>query len=103
VQLYRSLKQSADPAYDFSESELNELGYELLGENKTQDAIEILKLNGEAFPSSWNVYDGLGEAFMKNGNKELAIENYKKSLELNPQNSNAEDMLKKLTRQRRDQ
>lgn len=103
VQRYRSLKQSADPAYDFSESELNELGYELLGENKTQDAIEILKLNVEAFPSSWNVYDGLGEAFMKNGNKELAIENYKKSLELNPQNSNAEDMLKKLTRQRRDQ
>jgi hypothetical protein len=40
--------------------------------NKMPDAIEILKLNVEAFPSSWNVYDGLGEAFMKNGNKELA-------------------------------
>jgi CubicO group peptidase (beta-lactamase class C family) len=100
VERYRSLKQSADPAYDFSEAELNELGYELLGMNKTQDAIEILKLNVDAFPSSWNVYDGLGEAFMKNGNKELAIENYKKSLQLNPQNSNAEDMLKKLTQQR---
>jgi hypothetical protein len=35
--------------------------------NKTQDALEILKLNVEAFPSSWNVDDGLGEAFMKNG------------------------------------
>jgi len=103
VQRYRSLKQSADPAYDFGESELNELGYELLGKNKTQDAIEILKLNVEAFPSSSNVYDGLGEAFMKNGNKELAIENYKKSLELNPKNSNAEDMIKKLTRRERDQ
>ena len=96
VQRYRSLKQSGDAAYDFSESELNELGYQLLGINKTQDAIELLKLNVEAFPSSWNVYDGLGEAFMKNGNKELAIENYGKSLELNPKNSNAADMLKKL-------
>lgn len=96
VQRYRSLKQSGDATYDFSESELNELGYQLLGMNKTQDAIEILKLNAEAFPSSWNVYDSLGEAFMKNGNRELAIENYRKSLELNPKNSNAEDMLKKL-------
>jgi len=98
VKQYRSLKQSGDATYDFSESELNELGYQLLGLNKTADAIEILKLNVEAFPSSWNVYDGLGEAFMKNGNKELAIKNYKKSLELNPKNSNAEDMLKKLIR-----
>ena len=97
VQQYRWFKQSGDANYDFGESELNELGYQLLGMNKMQDAIEILKLNVEAFPSSWNVYDGLGEAFMKNGNKELAIENYRKSLELNPKNSNAEDMLRKLT------
>jgi CubicO group peptidase (beta-lactamase class C family) len=97
VKQYRSLKQGGDATYDLSESELNELGYQLLGMNKTADAIEILKLNVEAFPSSWNVYDGLGEAFMKNRNKKLAIENYKKSLELNPRNSNAEDMLKKLT------
>ena len=96
VKQYRSLKQSADPAYDFSESELNELGYQLLGMNQTSDAIELLKLNVEAFPSSWNVYDGLGEAFMKNGNKEQAIENYRKSLELNPKNKNAEEMLRKL-------
>ena len=96
VTRYRSLKQSSDTTYDFSEAELNELGYELLGMKKTQDAIEILKLNVEAFPSSWNVYDGLGEAFMRNGNRELAIENYEKSLKLNPKNTNAEDMLKKL-------
>jgi hypothetical protein len=71
---------SGDAAYDFSESESNELGYELLGMNKTQDALEILKLNVEAFPSSWNVYDGLGEALIKNRYKELAIENYRRFL-----------------------
>jgi CubicO group peptidase (beta-lactamase class C family) len=96
VKQYRTLKEPADPAYDFAESELNELGYELLAQQKFSDAIEILKLNVEAYPSSWNVYDGLGEAFMKNGNRQLAIENYKKSLALNPDNSNASEMLKKL-------
>ncbi|MGH9906168.1 MAG: DUF3471 domain-containing protein [Pyrinomonadaceae bacterium] len=43
-----------------------------------------------------NTYDSLGEAYMVNGDKELAIQNYKKSLELNPQNTNAVDMIKRL-------
>ena len=30
---------------------------------------------------------------MKNGDKELAVENYKKSLELDPKNKNAKEML----------
>jgi Flp pilus assembly protein TadD len=64
--------------------------------NQTQQAVEILKLNAEEFPNSSNVYDGLGEAYMKHGDKELAIKNYKKSLELDPMNSNAVSMLKKL-------
>ena len=96
LQLYASLKKNDDKSYDFSESELNELGYELLGMKKYDDAIAILKLNVEEFPNSSNVYDGLGEAFMKNGNKDLAIKNYKQSLELDPSNTHAVDMLKKL-------
>ena len=59
----------------------------LLRDDKTNEAIEIFKLN---------VYDSLGEAYMKQGEKELAIENYQKSLELNPNNQNGKDMLKKL-------
>jgi Tfp pilus assembly protein PilF len=43
-----------------------------------------------------NVYDSLGEAYLKQGEKALAVENYKKSLDLNPQNENARDVLKKL-------
>lgn len=43
-----------------------------------------------------NVYDSLGEAYMANGEKELAIQNYKKSLELNPKNTRGAEMLKKL-------
>ena len=96
LQEYESLKEKNEAVYDFSESELNELGYELLSKDKNADALAILKLNAEAFPDSWNVYDGLGEAYMKNGNREQAIENYRRSLALNPNNTNAAAMLKKL-------
>ncbi len=57
------------------------------------EAIEIFKMNVADYPESFNVYDSLGEAYMKSGNKELAIKNYKKSLELNPENENAKNML----------
>jgi len=61
-----------------------------------KDAIEIFKLNVEMFPQGFNTYDSLGEAYMVNGDKQLAIQNYKKSLELNPKNTNAVEKLKKL-------
>jgi CubicO group peptidase (beta-lactamase class C family) len=80
----------------FTESELNALGYQLLGIKQIKAAIEIFKLNVEAYPESFNVYDSLGEAYMINGDDKLAIESYKKSLELNPQNINAVQMLKKI-------
>lgn len=54
--------------------------------NKIVEAIEILKLNVEKFPNSWNTYDSLGEAYLIKGSKELAILNYEKSLKLNPKN-----------------
>jgi tetratricopeptide (TPR) repeat protein len=82
--------------YDFGEQEINTLGYKLLRGDKTNDAIEIFKLNVSEHPKSWNVYDSLGEAYMKKGQTGLAIENYRKSLELNPNNENGKDMLKKL-------
>lgn len=82
--------------YDVSEQEINTLGYILLRGDKPDEAIEIFKLNVSEHPKSWNVYDSLGEAYMKQGKKEPAIENYRKSLELNPNNENGKDMLKKL-------
>jgi len=91
---YRVLKQPGD--YYVTEIQLNDLGYRLLNAKKVKEAIEIFKLNVEAYPQSANVYDSLGEAYMIDGNKELAIKNYQKVLELNPQNANAVEMLKKL-------
>ena len=80
----------------FGEPDINVLGYEFLGNKKTALAITIFKFNTEKFPESSNVWDSLGEAYMINGDKELAISNYKKSLELNPDNENAEQMIEKM-------
>ena len=80
----------------FGEQEMNLIGYNYLENKKYEDAIEIFKLNVIAYPNSGNVYDSLGEAYMKNNNKELAIKNYERSLKLDPTNKNAEEMLKRL-------
>ena len=99
IQHYRELKAAQPDVYDFQEEQLNSLGYQLLKMNKIKEAIEIFKLNVEAYPQSDNVYDSLAEAYMINGDKEMAIKNYEKSLELNPKNTNAAEMLKKLKKE----
>ena len=86
---YRTLKGANSVIYDFSEGELNMLGYHLSKKNKPKDAIEIFKLNVEAFPRSSNTYDSLGEAYLKDGNKEMALVNYKKAVEQDPNNASA--------------
>jgi len=93
---YAQLKRNQPDKYNFAETELNSLGYYLLRSQRVKEAIEIFKLNVEAFPQSSNVYDSLGEAYMTNGDKELAIKNYQKSVELNPQNTGGIEALKKL-------
>jgi len=72
------------------------VGYRLLGNNKLKKAIEIFKFVVSEYPESANAYDSLGEAYMKAGERELAIKNYEKSLELDPRNENAKKMLKDL-------
>jgi CubicO group peptidase (beta-lactamase class C family) len=93
---YRKLKTATGVAYDFSEGELNTLGYQLLGKERAKDAIEIFKLNTEMFPQSANPYDSLGEAYLKDGQKEPALASYKKAVELDPQNANAVQVVKRL-------
>lgn len=92
----RDLKVRQPNDYDFDESEINMLGYQSLRSKKVKDAIEVFKLNVELFPKSANTYDSLAEAQMSNGENELAIANYKKSLELDPSNAGAVAMLKRL-------
>ena len=93
---YRDLKAKQSTTYDFSEPELNQLGYTLMRAGKLKDAVEVFKLNIEAYPQAFNTYDSLAEAYMNLNERELAVTNYKKSLELNPKNASAIDGLKRL-------
>jgi Flp pilus assembly protein TadD len=93
---FERLKQGTIAGYTRDESTLNALGYRLLAQDKLDEAIKVFKRNVEEYPKFWNCYDSLGEAYMKAGRKELAIQNYEKSLELNPENTNGADMLKRL-------
>ena len=96
VAQYRDLKAKESATYDFSEAELNQLGYGLLRTGKPREAIEIFKLNVEAYPQGFNTYDSLGDAYVAINERELAKQNYKKSVELNPNNTNAAAALKTL-------
>jgi CubicO group peptidase (beta-lactamase class C family) len=94
--LYYKLKNEAEQDYSFGHWELNRLGYFYMGNREIQKAIEILKFNVELFPDIANTYDSLGEAYMIAGQNEKAIANYEKSVELDPNNANGIEMLKKL-------
>jgi len=96
IETYHELKAHQEEAYDFRERELNTLGYQLLGSEKIDEAVAIFKLNVELFPESFNAYDSLGEVYFQKGEKELAIKNYAKSLDINPNNTNAIRMLNRM-------
>jgi len=95
IALYRQMKQRY-PAEYFNEVILNTLGYQQLQAQHVREAIALFKLNVEMFPDGFNTYDSLAEAYMTQGDREAAIMNYRKSLALNPNNTNAVSMLKKL-------
>lgn len=80
-----------------TENDLNDWGYRLLnGQGKPKEALAVFKLIVNQYPDSWNAYDSLGEALLKNGKKEEAISMYQKSVALNPDNQNGKKMLERM-------
>lgn len=76
---------------------LNQLGYiELYRNNDIEKAIAVFKFAAEIYPNLWNSYDSLGEALMLKGDNKNAILFYRKSLEMNPENINAINMIKRI-------
>ncbi len=78
------------------ENRINQLGYSLQGKNQSDEAIAVFTFNTRAFPESANAYDSLGEAWLKKGDRLQALENYRKSLQLDPKNENARKAIAKL-------
>jgi tetratricopeptide (TPR) repeat protein len=93
---YRRLKKEEPERWRIAENELNLFGYQLLARDRTDEAIVILELNTEAFPEAFNTYDSLAEAYMLAGRTQASIANYQRSLELNPDNTNAVAMLARI-------
>lgn len=93
---YREWRKGRAANEVLNETQMNRLGYDLIGARRLKDAIEVFKLNVEDYPQSANVYDSLAEAYLADGNKELAIKNYQRSVELDPSNTKGTEVLKKL-------
>lgn len=99
IQHYKDL--SGRLSFDFLPPEglVNRIGYSFLrsenDETKSQ-ALDFFLLNSKNYPKSYNVFDSLGEAYLKSGNEAAAIESFKKSLDLNPENLNAKDSIDKI-------
>jgi CubicO group peptidase (beta-lactamase class C family) len=91
---YKSLLEEKD--LRFRDVHLNMFGYHLMEEGELDMALDVFKLNAELFPEIPNVYDSLGEAYMKKADKVNAKKNYQKVLDLQPGNPNAKKMLEEL-------
>jgi 3-oxoadipate enol-lactonase len=98
IQYFKTWRESNPTGNLFDEGQMNVKGYQYMNEGKIKEAIKIFTLNTIAYPNSGNVYDSLGEAYLKDGQKDLAKTNYQKSLELDPRNLNAEKVLKEMDR-----
>ena len=72
------------------------MGYTFLQREKAEQALEIFELNTRVFPEAFNTWDSLGEAHMVLGHDDEAIRCYERSLELNPENTNAEEAISRI-------
>lgn len=94
--VHDELKKTKADQYDWNEFGLNALAYRLLYRGKAADALRLFQLNVQQFPESANVYDSLADGYAFAGDAARAIENYKKSLAMDANNSNAMEMLRYL-------
>ncbi len=91
---YKIAKDSSN--YFLTEIDMSYAGFQLMDNSKVKEAAALLKLDTELFPDFYNSYDSYGEALLKLGDKTQAIENFKKSVKLNPGSKNGLKRLKEL-------
>ncbi len=65
-----------------TEPELNQYGYQLLGQKKVEEALRIFERNATDHPASWNVWDSLAEGQAIAGDRKKAVANYEKALSM---------------------
>jgi Tfp pilus assembly protein PilF len=100
IKYFETYIKPAKTGYNFSnlESSLNLIGYDYLTNGDLASAIKILKLNAEEFPQSSNAHDSLGEAYYKDRQLDSALRHYRKSMELDPGNEHAMNMIAEISK-----
>jgi CubicO group peptidase (beta-lactamase class C family) len=93
---YAEKEMKDNPSFKPNEFELNEWAYRMMAKGKNQEAKEIFRLNVHLFPESGNTYDSYGEVLLKLGEKNKAIDMYKKAVALDPGNEHGKNVLAKL-------
>jgi dienelactone hydrolase len=83
----------------FPETETNLLGYQLLRAGNLKDAVNVFRLNVEAYPRSANACDSLSDGYVAIGNKEEALKYAQKAIEMLDKDTNATPQFKQLVRQ----
>jgi hypothetical protein len=96
VAYYHRRRERDSTALLFTEPVMNRLGYAYLARGQVREALSVFQLNIEAYPESFNVYDSYAEALMADQQYELAVQNYARSVELNPENDNGRKKLAQL-------
>ena len=92
-----------DPLHRYAqdpEMQVNNLGYNLMNSNRIPDAITIFQANVRAHPDSWNAWDSLGEGYANAHDRENSLKAYRKSVELNPENTGGQQMIERLEKLR---
>ncbi len=97
---YRTMR-STQPARWFGPGDLNGWGYMLLEQRKLDDALRVFTENVSYYPDNAYAYDSLGEAYLAAGQRDAAIQNYRRSLELDATNDNAREVLARIEAQPR--
>lgn len=92
AEVYAAMKKEK-PDFKIGETTMYVWATELKDDGHLAEAIDVLKLELQIYPDSSDAYESLGEAYQNSGEKQLAVESYKKALEKNPENSGAKEKL----------
>lgn len=97
---YETLKAGSHSEYIFNANELNRLGYALLHKGRVKEAVSLWELNAREYPDDWNVHDSLGDGYAAAGPEfaQKAIASFNRSLDLNPSNAHAREMIARIQR-----
>jgi|GEM_PF-365882 len=96
IKFYEDFKKINPDKILFSEDALNTIAYQFLAQNRIEETIQLFELNVKEYPQSWNVWDSLGEAWLKKGDRQQALICYQKSVDLNPDNATGKKIIESL-------